>query len=415
MLGRYGGLFQILYHILPGASLFRGPAKMACVATFAAAVLSALSVDVLERRAPTLRYWPAFLPAAGGACFALALFVGAEHLAPELHHPDRLTWSRHETVFVVAVGVICALAAVAAVRAHRRWVRTLCLCAVPVVCAVDFHHAYGMFHRGDFNPDKFYAKTDPLYTQLKVCREQYGPVRFGQIVGDDISEELVTPQNLAYFHDFLEVPEGYTSFYLDAVARFQSMTNLQAKLDIQNIKVIMEKDAQGTYRLGTRSKAFVRARFFTRIRRYDSRAALLRALEGGEIDWHNETAITEPVATDLLRGADSGPAAGGKEEVQFVSKTPEEYSISYNVAKPGIIFVSETFYPGWVTTDARTKLIEVFGAFQGIIIPEAGRGQVVVRFAPSVLKLGIAITLISAAIVALILAFGNWGPSSTSR
>jgi len=80
--------------------------------------------------------------------------------------------------------------------------------------------------------------------------------------------------------------------------------------------------------------------------------------------------------------------AGAKEEVQFASKTPEEYSITYDVAKPGIIFVSETFYPGWVATGARTKLIEVFGAFQGIIIPEAGRGQVVVRFAPSVLNWG---------------------------
>ena len=142
---------------------------------------------------------------------------------------------------------------------------------------------------------------------------------------------------------------------------------------------------------------------------------MLRALEDGEIDWLNEAAITDPVATDLLRGADSNPVAGTPEEVQFVSKTPEEYSVSYDVAKPGIIFVSETYYPGWMTTDARTKLIEVFGAFQGIIIPEAGRGQVVVRFAPSVLKLGIAITIISAAIVALILAFGKWGTSSRSR
>jgi hypothetical protein len=390
---------------------------MACVATFAAAILSALSVDVLERRAPTLRCWPAFLPAAGGACLALALFVGGEHFAPGLHHLDKLNWSRHETVFAVAIGVICALAAVAAVRAHRRWVQALCLCALPVVCAVDFHHAYrNVFQRRTSSPDEYYAETGHMYPLLKDFRKEYGPFRFGQINEGRIREELVARRNQAYFHDFLEVPEGYTSFYLESVSSFQGITNEEAKLDIQNIKVLVERDPQGTYCRGkTRPQSFARTRFFTRIRRYDSRAALLRALEGGEIDWHNETAITEPVATDLLRGADSGPAAGGKEEVQFVSKTPEEYSISYNVAKPGIIFVSETFYPGWVTTDARTKLIEVFGAFQGIIIPEAGRGQVVVRFAPSVLKLGIAITLISAAIVALILAFGNWGPSSTSR
>lgn len=417
MLGRYGGLFQVLYPILPGVSLFRGPAKMACVATFAAAILGALSVDFLGRRTPTLRCWPAFLPAAGGACLILALFVGGEHFAPGLHHFDRLNWSRHETVFAVAIGVICALAAVAAVRAHRRWVQALCLCAVPVVCAVDFHHAYGgMFQRRAISPDVYYAETDHLYSQLKDFRKQYGPVRFGQIHEGRIREELVARRNQAYFHDFLEVPEGYASFYLATVSSFQSITNEEAKLNIQNIKVLVERDPQGSYcRGGTRPQSFARTRFFTRIRRYDSRAALLRALEDGEIDWLNEAAITDPVATDLLRGADSNPVAGTPEEVQFVSKTPEEYSVSYDVAKPGIIFVSETYYPGWMTTDARTKLIEVFGAFQGIIIPEAGRGQVVVRFAPSVLKLGIAITIISAAIVALILAFGKWGTSSRSR
>jgi hypothetical protein len=413
MLGRYGGLFQILYHIVPGASLFRGPAKMACVAAFAAAILSAFLVHLLGRPAHTLRYWPAFLPTAGGACLALALFVGGKHLAPGLHSLDKLNWSRHETVFAVAVGFICALAAAAVVRAHKRWVQTLCLCAIPVVCAVDFHHAYGISQRGLANPNEYYPETDRFYPLLKNYREQYGPVRFGQVAGDQMIEELVTHRNQAYFHDFLEVPEGYTSFYLDGVAGFQSITNSKAKVDIQNIQVIMEKHGLSPdCRLRLRPESFARARFFTRVRRYDSRAALLSALAGGEIDWHNEAAITDPVAADLLRGADSDPAAGTHEEVRFVSKTPEEYSISYDVAKPGIIFVSEAFYPGWVATDARTKLIEVFGAFQGIIIPKAGRGQVVVRFAPSVLKQGMAITIISAALVALLLVFGKWDTSS---
>ena len=67
MLGRYGGLFQVLYYILPGASLFRGPAKMSCVATFAAAILSACSVDLLWRRAQRLRYWPG-VPSSGRLC-----------------------------------------------------------------------------------------------------------------------------------------------------------------------------------------------------------------------------------------------------------------------------------------------------------------------------------------------------------
>ncbi len=76
MLGRYGGLFQVLYHILPGVSMFRGPAKMSCVATFAAAVLSAYSVEVLRCRAQPLRCWPVFcrpqpVPVLRRRCFSV--------------------------------------------------------------------------------------------------------------------------------------------------------------------------------------------------------------------------------------------------------------------------------------------------------------------------------------------------------
>jgi len=417
MLGRYGGLFQILYHLLPGVSLFRGPAKMACVATFAAAILSAFSVDLLGRRTQMLRCWPVFFPAAAGACLALALFVGGEHLAPGLHQPDRLNWARHETVLAVATGVIGALVAVGVVRVRRRWLQGLCLCAIPVVCAVDFYHAYhGAFQRGHSSPDEYYAETGHLYSQLKDYRQQHGPIRFGQIVDGQIGEELVARRNQAYFHDVLEVPEGYTSFYLESVARFQSITNEEAKLAIQNIQVTAEKNAHDTYCRGaTHPESFARARFFPRIRRYDSRAALLRALAGGEIDWRKEAAITDPVTAELLRGADADSLANKNDEVQFVGSSPEEYSISYDVAKPGIIFVSEAFYPGWEANGGRTKLVEVFGAFQGIVIPEAGRGQVVVRFVPSILKLGMAISAISAAVVALLLAFGKWDSSSSSR
>src|ERR1017187_1708386 len=85
MLGRYGGLFQVLYYILPGVSMFRGPVKMSCVTTFAAAVLSACSIDFLRNRARNLRYWPVLLPAAACAGLALVLFFGGKHLPAGLH------------------------------------------------------------------------------------------------------------------------------------------------------------------------------------------------------------------------------------------------------------------------------------------------------------------------------------------
>ncbi len=101
------------------------------------------------------------------------------------------------------------------------------------------------------------------------------------------------------------------------------------------------------------------------------------------------------------------------DSVQFQSLTPERYSIAYSVSRPGIVFVSQAFYPGWVPDDKRIKLIEAFGAFQGLVIPRAGAGQIVVQFSPPALKLGAAITMISIAITAL-LCLGKWSRGSHS-
>jgi len=74
----------------------------------------------------------------------------------------------------------------------------------------------------------------------------------------------VARRNQAYFQDLLEVPEGYTSFYLQAISSFQSITNEEAKLYIQNIRVIVERDPEGTYSRGGRARSRLRGRGFSR-------------------------------------------------------------------------------------------------------------------------------------------------------
>jgi uncharacterized membrane protein YfhO len=55
---------------------------------------------------------------------------------------------------------------------------------------------------------------------------------------------------------------------------------------------------------------------------------------------------------------------------------------------PGIIFLSETFYPGWEPLDKKHKLIKVFGAFTGIVVPETGTGEIVLQFKPAKFRVG---------------------------
>ncbi len=403
MLGRYGGLFQFFYYCLPGASMFRGPAKMSCVATFAAAMLCAQAIESLRRRAVVTRSWPALLPALGSACLALALYFRGEGLAAGLSRTDRLTWARHETLFVLTVGVTCALAAIGVIRARKGWARALCLYAIPFFLLVDFHHAFASFQRGAKSPDVYYPETSEMLSLVKSYHQKQQHFRFAQIVQDQVLEELVFHRNFPCFHDFFEAPEGYATFHLDTVARFQNITNRAAKLNIQNVALAVERDSQNDYWLDIITNSLPRAKFFARIRRYDSDTTLLDDLERGAIDWHNEVAVSEPLGAGAFQMLEpSNHTSTVEDEVRFEATSPESYSVEYNLSRPGIIFISQTFYPGWVANDGQVKLTRAFGAFQGLVVP-VGRGRIVVCFSPRVLRFGATISLISLTIVGLVI------------
>ena len=409
-LGRFGGLFNILYHALPGVSLFRGPSKMACVAVFAAAVVTGSLTDLVWNDGRKLRLWPASLLVAAYAGLLTGLYFGGRGLlASELRQPGNMAWSRHETLWALALTALLVPSVFCLARCSGRWTRAIGLCALLAISMADFHHAYGTFHCSPTNPDDYFSQADWPVPQLRQHRKELGFFRFGQVSADGLCEELVTHRNLAYFCDLLEVPEGYTSFYLDAIARFQATTNLPARLGIQNVKLLAleERSADGRYalRFPVNTNALPRARFFTNIRQYESRDALLTALEGGELDWHKETAVWGGAAREINELVRPATMMGTDDEIRFVSKTPEAYSITYHVAQPGVVFISQAFYPGWVADGGRFKMVEVFGAFQGIVIPQPGHGEIAVRFSPPLLKVGLLVSLFSGMIAISMVVF----------
>jgi hypothetical protein len=416
MLGRYGGLFNLLYRVLPGASAFRGPAKMSCVATFAAAVVVAHLVELVRSEGVKLRLWPAALLVAGYTGFVAVLDFGGEHLMAELQDWDKLSLARDETWYAVTI-MACSFASIWAARHTKQSARVVGLLALLTFFVADVYHSCGSFKVRQNNPDELYYRAAPEVAQTMDLRAQRGPFRCAQLLSGRIAEEWAWPRNLPYFYDSLEVPEGYTSYYLDNISQFQGITNEQSKTDIQNIETVFTWDLQRNLPVVTSVDCLPRAKFFSRVRRYESRTALLAALDRNEIDWRNEAAVWGPVPVVTDRGVERNTPTGTNDEVRFISKTPEAYSIVYHVNQPGIVFVSQTSYPGWIANGGRVSVVEVFGAFQGIVIPEAGRGEITVVFSPPILKLGLSITILSvmtAVFVCIFIANGNSPPATDS-
>lgn len=88
-------------------------------------------------------------------------------------------------------------------------------------------------------------------------------------------------------------------------------------------------------------------------------------------------------------------------QVTIVQHSPARYLIQYKTDRPGIVFVSETAYPGWKVQDHRFRVITVFGSFIGVVIPFAGDGEIDLQFSSTAVRRGAFIS--SAGVLAVLL------------
>lgn len=389
-LGHHGGLFTLAYYTVPGVSLFRVPARMANVTCFCGAVLAALFVHaVCERQPRRLMRAVSVL----GLIYAGIIGMWFARVFPLLRDPVVYAWSGQCLMISLAV----ALGVLVIVALMRRW-SSAAFGLIALVYA-DFALAYGQYHRGQVSADEYYADVQGIISAVRERSRREGPFRVAQFRGEKLAEEVVFPLNIGYMHPGFETPEGYTSFSLRHTARIQALSNFVAKLILQNVgATIRLADPHKPIILAPLPAGQQRARFYGRVRVFPSEEALLAAIERGELDVREEVGI-------VGQNWPSGDASGG---VQFVARSPGEYELHYRVTGPGIIFVSITDYPGWVSD---FPMVRTFGAFHGVVLAEAGEGVVRVRFRPRVWRWGCLISGFGLILAAWVIA--NWSAPRT--
>jgi len=449
MLGRYGGLFNIFYHIAPGFSMFRVPARLSCLFDFSAAVLAAVLVDALWRGRPVLRLkWPlTVLGGIYGLLFIVVLVYGGS-MFKELNDPRFLQNSLTQIGVSVAIFAAMALLLVGIKRFAewdsefeqkpvksakkrglsyagsgrnnssfsffcskfvssgfqkapdaavgnpvRSWKALVLVWVLIGVAFLDLYLAFHKFHQGRVSPDDYYADRNGLMAQMDKLREQQGPFRFAQLRDGKISEEVVFPRNIGYLYPNYEALEGYILFRLKEMSAFSSITNEQARLDIQNVGVTANLDSR-TRQVGLirYTNSLPRAKFYHALRAYSDTKGIYSELDSGRLDYRREAGV---LTEDCVRlGLSTAtPPVNAQATVTFTPVSPEEYQIAYKTTAPGIIFISESFYPGWVADGGKRPIIKTFGAFKGVVVSEPGQGVITVRFSPWTFKVGLAISL----------------------
>jgi hypothetical protein len=409
MMGRYGGVFLAAYHLVPGVAMFRGPAKISCVVGLCAGALTAMFVgECLRLRDTRALARAGVCVAAGYAAMLTWLHLWAAGVFPQLDDAARRWFAVRGAWTAATLAAACfGLLWLASVARGRRG-PVIAVCGLIGLSFADLGMAYRHFHAGAVPVWSVLRAPPALEQELDALNRSGRRGRFAQVSGDELSEEIVLVRNAAYVLDGLEVVEGYLTFGLRDVAAFQAMTNTAAKLDIQNVRLIARLDpATGVVNLQSNPDALPRARFYNRFRAYDQRGQLWRDIEEGRLDYRTELALERAdwQRHPALATASSWPVAIG-EEVALIRSSPETYRVEYRADSPGVIFVSETFYPGWIVEEGH-EIIPVFGAFKGIVITEPGAGVVTVRFRPRSLTLGLGVSALTALAIVAGVGFGS--------
>lgn len=416
MLGRYGGLFRLFYHVVPGFSLFRTPARIGGLLDFCLAFLAAVFVERLadKEKMPAVRWPLAGIAVLYGLLIVAVMTVG-KRVLPDLEQPE--VWSNAVRQTMLSAGIFGAMAGLIllARRVRAGWPGSACVAALGLVAFLDFYWAFHAFHQGRVNPEDYFADKDGLIARMTEARNRNGPFRFAQLRDAKISQEIIFPRNTGYFHPGYEAPEGYVLFTMKEMDAFHTITNDQVQLDIQNVGVVANADSRRKrLAVSQYASALPRVKLYHAVRPYEETDTMYRDLESGRLDYRRVLGVLQ---TDCERYAlpTSAVPADAQADARITPKTPESYEIAYRTTAPGVIFVSESFYPDWEADDGQLPMIRAFGAFKGIVISKPGEGVVRVSFKPRPLRLGLAISGASLILLlfALVATMRRDGGSST--
>ncbi len=418
-LGRWGGLYEVFYHVVPLWSAFRFPEKFMGLFSFAAAMLAGAGLDALRIGAGSPVPWLAtaalclgaglgFQTDAAGTWTAASLGV-PEALARELAGSAALAFL-FSAVAALGMGIIAA-------GIRRGQLRSdLLLAALVVIVPLDLSRAnLGAYHTAPAEAATF---TPPFAEALKSREGALGPGHF-RIVPLDESRAVVpqsVSQQLGYYasvmvarRQALDILHN-AQFHIESAKRF--LPGYKAEfISMVKHQIGMQAAARFnvTYYIGLQSRlkepqlaqglvaalpeyelALFKNPFPAKPRAYLSRrperiasavdpAALLARPDflNGEVDVIETSEQTLP-----------GPAPGGLAVIERYA--PEDVRVRVETPQAAVLVLLDAFDQGWTATlesGAELPILRANALARAVVVP-AGRHVVAFSYQTPLLKAG---------------------------
>lgn len=466
--GKHTPVFGFFFHIIPGFSLFRYPEKYLLPTTLFLATLCAVGYDTLLSLARVRRRFAArpclttrhtrllatYAAVEGFASLFLAsvtlaylVFLRFDSALPRLLHwmaslwglahfpPGAVATLLQSFNHLVVVGLISCMTLYTC-RKYGLGPRR-CTALVVLVQVADLFFANRTLIT--YTSYRIYEATPPLVETLKAHAESdHTPYRIFRAPmkysGQYESESLPYPtyerqrwwdkntlvMNIATVYRFSYV-DAYESAdlrdYLDFLNSLDH--NLNRLLSVLNVRYVIAplddpaySTAKGYTLLTTMPRegiallknehCYERAFVVPEARYYQKESDLLAAITQNDFDFRTTVALNTPPPP--LR-PDASPGGHHTGQCTTLEYTPCSVKIFAKVDIPSYLVLSDTYYPGWKAwVDGTQQPILKANYVMRALSLQPGRHLVEFRYDPASFKLGLALSLLTLALTALLLA-----------
>ncbi len=261
----------------------------------------------------------------------------------------------------------------------------------------------------------------PLFPKLEALVPVQQDPELCRVLQWSPDNSLLLPNSLLMGYQ-LSTIHGNVSLVPRSLIEFPIYTNGQftALLDLQNIKYLLTQESM---RLPTdRFEPVIQA---NGLRLYRNRSCLPRAFFVGcwEVEADQARTLSRMAEPEFdpralvfvnqppsLSWAMSPDKAAGAAEVRVVKYEPTRVTITVSNTAPGLVVLSDTFYPGWkATVDGRAApVLRADYALRAVAV-DAGAHIIEYHFVAGTVRWGAAISLSTLTVVALGLASAGLG------
>jgi hypothetical protein len=398
-----------LYRFVPGFDLVRAPARFIYLLDFALAALAALGLDVLLRPIPHPHRltWRKVLHISPLLGLSIAIVTLPVAYATLLYSQDK------ETVFnrllASTSGVIFALlllgcGIVLLYWRSRRLIRPVTLAMV--ICAlilIDLA-SLGAYTELELNDPTAgfqhpaaiaFLKSDPSTYRIDTRTEVSDVWQPDLSLLHNIADVwgIYNPLVLADFNHYWESLGSRSSRLYDFLNAKYIVAHKDVVLDWNKYELAFDGDPQvNIYR---NQDVLPRAFVVQRSQSVADHEQAFAAIHQSDFD--------PATAAVVEHGRTLAPEAPGPADAQIVSYSNNEIRVEASTSLPGYLVMSEVYYPGWVAEvdGRRVELLRANYAFRAVFLSE-GTHQVRFSFQPVTWKVGLACSLITWAVLAIL-------------